>query len=103
MKSFTFIFFGALFLGVCLLTVAGCRQQRSSSNSNESPQEARGRETPAQTPDPSDATAAITHEQYDFTNVDRMLERAAPRLGGGALLFIKDGEIVFRETFCRDA
>ena len=103
MKTFTFIFFVALSLNVCLLMVAGCGQQRSSSNSNDSSQEGRGRETDAQTSAASAAMNTATQEQYDFTNVDRILERAAPRLGGCALVLIKDGKIIYRKSYCQPA
>jgi serine-type D-Ala-D-Ala carboxypeptidase/endopeptidase len=99
MKVKLFIFFGALSFGVYLLVVAGCDNKRSPSNSNGSPQEARGREAPAQASVPPNTSTAMTHEQYDFTNVDRLLGRAAPRLGGCALVLIKDSKVIYRKAF----
>jgi CubicO group peptidase (beta-lactamase class C family) len=100
MKSSTLIFFAGLFLSGFLLTVAGCDSQRSSLNSNDSSQ-VRGRETPAQASATSNATPAAIQESYDFTAVDRLLERAAPRLGGCALVLIKGNKVIYRKAFGR--
>jgi CubicO group peptidase (beta-lactamase class C family) len=38
---------------------------------------------------------------YDFSAVDRILERAAPRLNGCALVLVKDGRVIYRKAFGR--
>ncbi|HYG79317.1 MAG TPA: serine hydrolase domain-containing protein [Pyrinomonadaceae bacterium] len=63
---------------------------------------------------PSNAPAAATkpsaaapgegvsaQEQYDFGGVDRLLDRAVPRIGSGALLVVKDGRVIYRRAFGR--
>jgi serine-type D-Ala-D-Ala carboxypeptidase/endopeptidase len=100
MKSSKLIFFAGLFLSGCLLMVAGCDSQRSSLDSNDSSQ-MRGQETPAQTP--ANAMPSSNPGSYDFTAVDRLLERAAPRLGGCALVLIKGDKVIYRKAFGRYA
>jgi CubicO group peptidase (beta-lactamase class C family) len=46
---------------------------------------------------------SASQESYDFTAVDRILERAAPQLGGCALVLIKDGKVIYRKAFGRFA
>jgi CubicO group peptidase (beta-lactamase class C family) len=46
---------------------------------------------------------AVIHESYDFTIVDRILEQAAPQLGGCALILIKDEKVIYRKAFGRYA
>src|SRR5687767_4219333 len=90
-------FFAALFLAECFFTVTSCNPQRSSNNSSD-PQRQR---TPAQTATNSNVTPEATRASYDFTTIDSILERAAPRLGGCALLLIKDDKVVYRKSFGR--
>jgi CubicO group peptidase (beta-lactamase class C family) len=86
--------FAALFLAESFFMVAGCNLQRSANNS---PDLQRQR-TPGQAaPNPHVTPAAA----YDFTAIDNILERAAPRLGGCALLLIKDDKVVYRKSFGR--
>ncbi|MBD0324862.1 MAG: beta-lactamase family protein [Pyrinomonadaceae bacterium] len=82
--------------------VASCDSQRSSLDSNDSPQ-THGRETPAQTPVTSNSMLSSNLGPYDFTAVDRLLERAAPRLGGCALILIKGDKVIYRKAFGRYA
>jgi CubicO group peptidase (beta-lactamase class C family) len=102
MKSSTLIFCVGLFLSLCLLTVAGCDSQRSPLDSNDSSQ-MRGQETPAPTSATSNVNPDAIQERYDFTAVDRLLERAAPRLGGCALVLIKGDKVIYRKAFGRYA
>ena len=51
---------------------------------------------PSQTPPP---TAAI--QQFNFTTVDRLLERRCPQLGGCALVLVRDGDVIYRKSFGR--
>ena len=102
MKFATLVNFAGLPLSACLLISVSCDRQRSSLNSNGSPQ-MRGREPHPQTSAASNTMPAATQEQYDFTSVDRILERAAPRLGGCAFVLIKDGNVVYRKAFGRYA
>lgn len=88
-------FFAAFFLAECTLTLTSCNHQRSSHNSLD-PQP-----TPDQTAPHSKGTPHATQTAYDFTPVDRLLDRAAPRLGGCALLLIKDDDVVYRKSFGR--
>lgn len=90
-------FFAALFLAECFFTVTSCNLQRSSNNSSD-PQRQR---TPAQTALNSNVMPEATQASYDFTTIDSILERAAPRLGGCALLLIKDDKVVYRKSFGR--
>jgi CubicO group peptidase (beta-lactamase class C family) len=97
MKRPFFHFATALVLPLCLLTLGGCNPQRSSSDSSGSQRQG----SPAQTSPDSNSDPPATQATYDFTTVDRILERAAPRLGGCALLLIKDDKIVYRKSFGR--
>ncbi len=90
-------FFAALFLAKCFFTVTSCNLQRSSNNSSDLQRQS----TPAQTAPNSNAMPESTQAAYDFTTIDKILERAAPRLGGCALLLIKDDRIVYRKSFGR--
>lgn len=93
MRGSTPIPFASLSLGVCLLTATGCDTQRPASGSNDSPQ----------APATSNAVPAASQESYDFTAVDKILERAAPQLGGCALVLVKDGKVIYRKAFGRFA
>jgi serine-type D-Ala-D-Ala carboxypeptidase/endopeptidase len=42
---------------------------------------------------------AAAQEKYDFTPVDKLLQSTVPRIGGCALLLIKDGKIVYKKAF----
>lgn len=97
MKSPFLNFFAALFLAECFFTVTSCNLPRSSNNSSD-PQRQR---TPAQTAPNSNVMSEATQASYDFTTIDNILERAAPRLGGCALLLIKDNKVVYRKSFGR--
>jgi CubicO group peptidase (beta-lactamase class C family) len=88
--------FAALFLAECIFTLTSCNLQRTSNNS--SPQRP---DTPAQTAPNSNSIAEATQTSYDFTNIDNILERAVPRLGGCALLLIKDEKVIYRKSFGR--
>ena len=80
------IFIAALSLGLAFLPTAGCSRRPTPPGSNDAP--------------PAPAAPAPA-ESYDFTALDRILERAAPRLGGYALVLVKDGRVVYRKAFGR--
>src|SRR5687767_15400736 len=84
----------ALFLAESFFTVTGCNLPRSANNSPD-PQ---GQRTPGQAAPKSTVSQAPA---YDLTAIDNILERAAPRLGGCALLLIKDDKVVYRKSFGR--
>lgn len=86
--------FSVLFLAGCFFALASCRVPPSLNNSSDRKQSAR----PAQTSANSNNVPAA-HATYDFTTVDRILERAAPGLGGCALLLIKNGQVIYRKSF----
>jgi CubicO group peptidase (beta-lactamase class C family) len=90
-------FFAALFLAECFFTLTSCNLQRSSNNSSDPQQQTK----PAQTAPHSKGTSEATQAAYDFTTIDNILDRAAPRLGGCALLLIKDDNVVYRKSFGR--
>ena len=50
---------------------------------------------PAATPTPTPST------DYDFTNLDKILERAAPKHNGIALVLVKDDKVIYRKSFGR--
>ncbi len=89
--------FTALFLAECFFALTSCDLQRSSNNSSATQRQGR----PAQTAPNSNSNPAATQATYDFTTVDRILEGAAPRLGGCALLLIKDDRVIYRKSFGR--
>src|SRR5688572_17147443 len=90
--------FAALFLAEYYFTVTGCNLQRS----NDSPDPPRPG-TPGQTSSNSNVGPEGTQALYDFTAIDNILQRAAPRLGGCALILIKDDKVVYRKSFGRYA
>ena len=48
----------------------------------------------------SSAAKPQAHQvSYDFAAIDRLLERAAPSLGGCALVLIKNDQIIYRKSF----
>jgi serine-type D-Ala-D-Ala carboxypeptidase/endopeptidase len=47
--------------------------------------------------------SGVAPQQYDFSGVDRLLERAVPKIGGGVLLVIKDGRVIHRRAFGRSS
>ncbi len=83
----------ALFLAACLFAAGGCDFQHSSNKPQ--PQS-----TPAASPN-SNVTPKTVDASYDFTGVDRILERAAPQLGGCALVLIQDDKVIYRKSFGR--
>ena len=90
-------FYVALFLAGCFFPLTSCNLQRSSNNSSDTQRQ----RSPAQSSPGSNSNPAATQASYDFTTVDRILERAAPQLGGCALLLIKDDKVVYRKSFGR--
>lgn len=81
-------------LGICIITALSCggrsRQvdqgaQRESSKQKASPQ--------------TSIANSQTQPNYDFQAVDKLLEQAAPALGGCALLLIKGEKIIYRKAF----
>jgi CubicO group peptidase (beta-lactamase class C family) len=60
-------------------------------------------QTPAQTAPDSKVAPEASQTSYDFGAIDRILERAAPGLGGCALLLIKDDKVIYRKSFGRYA
>lgn len=90
-------FFTALFLAECFFALTSCNLQRSSDSTAIQP-----RASPGQRAD-SKSIPEATQVSYDFTNLDRLLERAAPQLGGCALLLIKDDKVIYRKSFGRYA
>ena len=52
-------------------------------------------DTPAPTPAPTVSAA------YDFTNLDKILERVAPKHGGIALVLVKEDRVIYRKSFGR--
>jgi serine-type D-Ala-D-Ala carboxypeptidase/endopeptidase len=89
-------FFAALFLAECIFTLTGCNPQATSNNSSSQEQG-----TPAQSAASSNVSPGATQASYDFATIDNILERAAPRLGGCALLLIKENNVVYRKSFGR--
>jgi len=92
-------FFTALFLAECFFALTGCDLQRSSNNSSQTQQQG----SSAQSAPNSNSIREAAQASYDFTTLDRLLERAAPRLGGCALLLIKDDKVIYRKSFGRYA
>jgi serine-type D-Ala-D-Ala carboxypeptidase/endopeptidase len=88
-------FFAALFLAESIFTLS-CNLQPSSNNSSSQRQS-----TPAPSSEKSKSMSEATQTSYDFTTIDNILERAAPGLGGCALLLIKDDKVVYRKSFGR--
>jgi CubicO group peptidase (beta-lactamase class C family) len=86
-----------IFLVGCFSPVTSCNPQRSSNNSSDSQRQ----RSAAQITPNSNSVPETTHASYDFTVVDKILERAAPGLGGCALLLIKDDKVVYRKSFGR--
>jgi CubicO group peptidase (beta-lactamase class C family) len=89
--------FVVIFLVGCFFPVMSCNPQRSSNNSSSTQRQG----NPAQSVPNSNSISEATHASYDFTVVDKILERAAPRLGGCALVLIKDDKVVYRKSFGR--
>jgi CubicO group peptidase (beta-lactamase class C family) len=54
-------------------------------------------DTPAPTPSPT----ISTDRTYDFTNLDKILERVAPKHNGIALVLVKDDKVIYRKSFGR--
>src|SRR5687767_11237970 len=91
-------FFAALFLAECFFMFTGCNPQAGSNNSS-----SQGPTTPAQSAPGSSVASGAPQASYNFTTIDNILERAAPQLGGCALLLIKDDTVVYRKSFGRHA
>jgi CubicO group peptidase (beta-lactamase class C family) len=89
--------FSVLFLAGCFFALTSCHLPPSPNNSSDSQRQG----SPAQTAPNSNSNPAAPQASYDFTTVDRILERAASELGGCALLLIKDDEVVYRKSFSR--
>ena len=89
-------FFAAVFLAKCILASIGCNPQATSNNSSSQVQS-----TPVKNAPAANVAPEATQAAYDFTTIDNILERAAPRLGGCALLLIKDETVVYRKSFGR--
>ncbi len=47
----------------------------------------------------SASSSPVEPEKFDFSAVDKILEETAPRLGGAALILIKDGKVIYRKAF----
>jgi|SRR5688572_5093500 len=75
------LFFGAWFLA------ASCNPQHSSTPNQPAAQNSSATKSPAR------------QDSYDFAAIDSLLERAAPSLGGCALVLIKDDQIIYRKSF----
>ena len=93
MRSFFFSFFTACLFGACFFAVISCRPQHSLDNSSTQQQR-----TPDQRSRPI-STSQSTQTAYDFSAIDRILERAALQLGGCALVLIQDERVVYRKSF----
>jgi serine-type D-Ala-D-Ala carboxypeptidase/endopeptidase len=87
-------FFAALFLAECIFAFIGCNPRATSNNSSSQRQSTLAQNSPSSNVPPS-----ATQASYDFTSIDNILERAAPRLGGCALLLIKDEKVIYRKSF----
>lgn len=87
--------FTALFLAECFFALTSCNLQQSSNNSSQTQQQG----SSAQSAPNSNKIPEASQVSYDFTTIDRILERAAPRLGGCALLLIKDDKVIYRKSF----
>ena len=87
--------FAALFLAASIFTLS-CNLQSSSNNSSSQRQS-----SPTPSSDKSKSKSEATQTSYDFTTIDNILVRAAPGLGGCALLLIKDSKVVYRKSFGR--
>ena len=88
--------FAALFLAACLFTLTVCNPQATSNDSS-----AQRQSTPAQSAPSSNVAPGVAQTSYDFTNIENILERAAPGLGGCALLLIKNDKVIYRKSFGR--
>jgi CubicO group peptidase (beta-lactamase class C family) len=97
MKRSFLSFSVALFFAGYVFANISCNLQRSSNNSSTPTRE----RTPPQTMPHSKGAPDVNRASYDFSTVDSILERAAPGLGGCALLLIKDNEVVYRKSFGR--
>jgi|SRR5687767_12746232 len=85
-------FFAVLFLAECIFTFIGCNPQATSN---------KGQSTPAQMAPTSNVAPGPSQASYDLTTIDNILERAASRFGGCALLLIKDDKVIYRKSFGR--
>lgn len=56
---------------------------------------------PTPTPSPTPAPTPARPAEYDFTNVDRILERISPKHGGIALVLVTDDNVIYRQSFGR--
>ena len=74
-------------LWLFFLILTSCSPSPSSNNS------------PAQSPPTT--LVATPEPSYDFTTVDQLLHRIAPKHGGCALVLIKDGRVIYRNFFGR--
>jgi CubicO group peptidase (beta-lactamase class C family) len=90
-------FLAALVLAESFSTLTSCNLQRSSNNSS-TPQPSG---TLAQTGANSNVETRLNQASFDFSTIDNILERAAPRFGGCSLLLIKDDKVVYRKSFGR--
>lgn len=75
------------FFGVIL----GCSPQVGSNVSSNN----QSKPVPAATP----ANSIASQPEYDFSNLDQILQRAATQLGGCALLLIKNDKVIYRKSF----
>lgn len=76
---------------IFLLLSSSCGRQPASSPGEASPETTSAHET-ATPQDPA---------HYDFSVVEKILEEAAPQLGGCALVLIKDGSVIYQKAFGR--
>ena len=53
------------------------------------------------TPTPQSTPTPPRRVSYDFSGVDRLLERIGPKHGGCALVLVKDNEVIYRKSFGR--
>lgn len=86
-----------LALGLALLSCCGGRGQEDSAGEGSETLPAGGSSSR-----PSSAEAPVSESarrQYDFAAIDRLLERAVPRIGSCALLLIHDGRVVYKKAF----
>ena len=88
--------FAALFLAACLFTFTGCNPESTFNDPSSQRQK-----TPSSSPPSSYVAPGAAHASYDFTTIDKILERAAPELGGCALLLIKNDKVIYRKSFGR--
>ena len=82
------------FFAACVLVDSACGPRPSTSKRPEEKQQ-----TPTMQPEPSPTVSEAATHNYDFTNLDHLLERIARQHGGCALVVVKADKVVYRKGF----